>query len=1684
MKTLKNTKAILIIILMSLIMTATIVAGNIQTAKAITNEPIEYDNIAKTYTVSKELHNDAKKNIKNYPKYVSERFKITEYNLADNITDEWILDIIPKVFFDDEVTDYCYMGESYGFYIDYNESDHNYLVYLFLTENNQLMSGHFARKVSPFYYENYYYDKDSGKAKIKFVENDVVNHKGYYEKLSARKKLYIKNMVFSAQLFNENSLNVGDEGYDALKDDGVYLIGNSYKYYGTGLGGGDKFDLELAQALFGVMTNIQEFTPIGIALDIANLIIALGNKIYYETDTTKDKVTNTETFDYNIGEIYRESQITKYGGLLKNSVNKLITSNTKGILYGTDGDYAESTFYYRHADENNIGNTGFAGRVQFDIVEKKSVIGDSGIRHVATVESQSYSTNLTNSQKFELNLDKQTDTYVLTDGSFPAEFTAPYNGNYTISTIGNEKIELQSATGTVKTLEDGKNQALTVDLKKNDKLSFAVKNASTNTLRGRIKTMFTPKAINIGDQATLRAEAGETEYLAYYATGRNAIELNYSCSSNIRFIASENSVVNSITDTINASSLTDGFLTEGGVYYFGFHNLNDSYTDITVNLKAPSRMQLNKVEDIEIQDKRVAEYTADYSGYVNFALQNAVDVSMRIYNAEYDVIGTVNYTDGQALLALEKGQKYYVELTKDGAKTAVTCNAAAYYYRNRVRYNTQNLTKVSDSCLYEFTPAVSGSYNITAGENTIKAYDNNKNELVFANGKIALTADTACYLSVGGSQNSFELSICIAEQGLSGVFTDYGNAIVKFVPNATDKYNVIGIETANWYDNSLRRVNNSLTKDEIYYAEICGVSGNNYNISIERNYKEISLRSGYDLENGLYRFYINESGSYIFNFSKDNTVTASYKLMTGDKLSITSKTLTNDRQKEIAELSAGYYFIEAIVSDEKAISLSINRLNADDKELVTSIGYGVEQSTTLLANLDNNYTFTAPVTGEYCFKIGYSSIYNVLNIDIFNSNLDNVDYVFIEQDSIFNDSIGKRYGIKINLVKDEAYMINIYNSGAVLSSTFLINKYNEVNNIVLRCENEDDVEILKDRNTTETTPNVIMGKNYSPIFSNNDGIKWTISNPVNTIAEKINNKLCLKFDSANENRILNIIIADDKGIITISLMIKFKIYAAYEEDNDIFSFKIKLIDIKGQTIPDNGNFVNMQIEYAGNDYTETTMVFDLKDKLYLKGKTIGCKVTLKYDNNATYEVNVQNIPARAISECKLSELGNGTEISTEYMIIDATTITANKKIIVNNTCKAIYYLGNTQLENIQLEIKNNQEIYLFLGNCKIISTDSKLNALITLNANATIDCQGINTLRGIATDALLLARNSSIVLKGTGTLEIKGNDGVNGINGANGANGMNAYDFELFDRTPENLVKCHGKNGINGSNGTPATTAVICSGCNNISNKLTVSFIGGNGGHGGKGGNGGHGGKGSYANVGKPSPNGGNGGRGGNGGNGGARGLGCNVNVTNITVKNGFDGWGGSAGNGGRGGDGNIGAYAGESLMLRGSSAGHGGNGGDAGIPGSGYKNCMLNTSLTGYGRGGNGGYGGIGAIGLMTQTSNNYLYSEGTNGGNGGHGGAGYYGGNGGNGGNGGKGARGRNAFMITGTDGRRGGNGGNAGNGGNSFSSISNIGSVGSIGIGGPGGDPGTGLFKKYSTGPKGSNGSYGTPGRYIQA
>ncbi len=1667
----------LIIVLILSLLTISINIKSIDIFAEVEKSSVFLEDICKDFTENDYfIINGEEHHISEYEKYIDDTFDTDSVTVIDrDIKDEWLFSIVPIQLFEQEVKDFFYIGKRYGFYVNYINTEKRFLVYIMLHECKiNEPSGHIVRKITPVYYEKYVFDKEDKTVALKYGVDALRT----YDKYSKRHRIFLKNIGFSGALYNLNDFNSQEPSYDALNDNGGYFIGGSYKFNGVSTQTDEwKYLAEIFVIGLGVANPI-----IGTALGVLDGLEAIFRYQIDEYYDFREEITNENDYSFNINEIERDSQYEKYRHLLKDYVSVLHTpDNKEGVFFGINrGSYAQSSMYYKFANEYDKSNTAYVGKVKIDVVEEIKNNLSTTISTISTdIESNEFRDYVYTENRLNVVEDTLCDIYTFAGNERKLSFIPPENGFYTFETFGNVANDFIDQSDGKINKPDGINQMLKVYLKKGELFEFDSKNISGEKGIYQIKATFTPQGIKIGEQMNYTLKAGESEFLIFNNSDR--IGFNYALDKTGNFSVSL--MAEDRFNLIESSSMKNKNVNaiakcENDTYIFKISNDGDVEENVQFILYPADTIDIvnGQARQLDVGHKvlfKIGQPMA--SNFIKFLLQSKNPIRLSLLDGQFNdlAIGD-DVTYFEKSLMIEEGKDYYLYIQNVNEFNEKVDLTMSYDLWNVVMGENRIADKKYKNVMYNFSLISDASVTFeTTNSVELSLYDIDLNLLYPQEGKYKIEKNRNYILLTSGEENSFFINVDLDySEELSGNIGYDGYRYIKFLPQKTDHYVVTGVETFEWFNDRLDTFSGKFDEGATYYLKIYGESNASYDIDVTRKTVEIELRSYLNLRAGYYSINIEESGAYVFTSAVSNGVTAQYSIEDGEHNFICQS--RNGGEKYNVHLDSGRYYID--IETEEDMGLLINMLNADNTQLNNTLNAGINHNEVFEVNSDNRYVFNANETSEYYLKIMYAGDRLIVNIAVTDSDLNEIN---LEDLQLEQGEQGKRYGVRMNLEKGKDYYINIYYSSSNLQkmpAEVLLHIPVKIQDAYLKSSSgEQNIQILRDRKEVQYLPVISMGRYYTLETPGADNITWKLSESTSATATISGNRICADPEPNYDQDIIRIKLKDDLGELEIDLILELPYSITTTCDSYASVFRAELQDLS-QLHYNTDAFIKKMTIAIGNNQIEISeneiSYYDLYKKgldIFANGVTLRIIVCIEfYESKKSYELTNNSIPLRFLSLDSL----NTSALRNEIFIDTRNTNVQNKLFEISASVNLMMLIGSQSqtLSGISFKFAAQDQISLYLSNYKVSSNKAVAldfseigSANLYLHGENRIDGKG--DLDGKFTGYLIRAKSIKFCLDGS--LDVIGADGDNGAQGASaGSSGYAGSD---------------GGSGSRGEDGEGGTSALFCQSISKDGSG-SIKLRGGNGGNGGNGRNGGAGGRVASNNY-NNRVSGGDGGNGGRGGDGGRQGVGCSIQVSlDIVVENGDGGCGGSGGNGGRGGDGAH-AYAsgsGSNLVIQLSSAGgNGGYGGFAGYCARYCTNCLQP-------RGGHGGDGGYGGSGDSIQDGKNYVYDIAMYGGNGGNGGSGYFGGNGGRGGSGGDGADGKNAtFTSSGGDGHSGKDGGKGGNGGSSWNKAGTPGQAGQGGVGGWGGAGGAnkGAFKGGVKGADGIDGVGGTAGTYVE-
>lgn len=1581
-----------IIITLLLISIGAIAFKDFGTTYAEETESLE--NMCDAYTKTVNGYFDDSKNIRDYENYVDNRFQVgtqsDKHNKDSKVTDEWIMEFVPQRLFEEKAEDFFYLGEAYGIYFNYNNSDDTYFIYLILHSVKYKLTGQIERELRPLYYERYSYDSSTKKAKLIYAyevfestsPGGTPNEYHYYQKYSEINIVYLKDVTFTGHLFNENHENEADDNYDVNEDKGSYFIGGNYIFNGLSIDSKEwGFAADIAKIASGYISLGK--VSVGDAINVVDFIKAAINFKKSASHDFRDSIANDANNLFHMDDISAVAQIAEYGHLLKNNIGELKTpNNDKGVLFGIHGGcYVNYTAYYNNADDHNSWDSLFTGKIQFDIVSKDAQMF-SQINKITTVESNTLRKQIAGNEVRNIEEGSTENIYAVRESDIDMQFVAPYNGDYTFETFGSIKNQFDAGKGVITNKSDGHNQSLKVYLKKGETFNFSTSYKANKVGRYQLSAKFTPTQIAVGDIKSIEVQPNETEYLVFDYVGEQPITIRLNSDQLINMSMNKHipmgESVKSLEDERIMTSYYDYL---SGKYYFSVTNKDVINKGIvTLALSPVEEVEAGQAINPEIIDNVIYRFSADIGSNYNITAQTLSTIQVKLYNHNMD---EMFYSDSSRKhdfdFTFEQNEVYYIELSNMTlGRNGVDFNMV--YSPERLIFGNNNIDKPVGEYLYRYHTTAKAKYTVNAGGANISIYNTSGSKLNIGNGAYELEDDTDYYFVVDGTTANISIGFESTES-MSGKLSANGYAYVRFVPDLSYNYTVTTNLSYKLYDENLFETNShDMIAGNTYYIMLSGNANQDYAVEMDIDAVELNTYVYQNIDAGYYVLNVSNIDEYTFNIYKENNSNISIRYGSN---SLDINNVVNDGYKTI--LMPGKYYFEVEGTSYVTLIIQTKNASAADKiDLTLGQSVGIDVYTNGVYNFEYiNHS------GTQTYRISKTNIRAIIwEITVFRKDTNT------RVDVVVNDSNNDYYEFTL---EHGAYAISLYCTSAPGIVNLNIELYipNKLTGYVVNGKTYSLTESL----------NLRMGVNYmlSPIGRSGatHGIESWINNVNGTLID--GNMVFVMQDNPYS---VTLHLSDDDGAyeIMVYLVFPYKLTASLNDYN--YSVQISTYDSE---TPKPYTFKNVSIRTSSQlVMSSNSKSVDLAGSLIFgDSQQLSGIVNVEIDGRA-YLIDMNNVMFYNNAR-KLSSI-NGNESSR--LFIEATQAT-NKTINIGTNVRAILLIGASNVtHNVKFVFPatNSKTITLYTKNFN--NTSDKSGAFIGASANVKWINEGVSTIKAngayaVELNRLELGQNGTY----TSNITVQGSDkgnaskGTSGmylhdtlvtatyggsitIIGGNGAEGTNGDSQSQAAGRPnpgaDGMAGAKGGNGTTGYNGGHGLIVV-----NNFAvNNASIICIGGNG---GKGGNGGNGGKGGWANSGHDSggiykaTRGGNGGNGGAGGNGARGGSGGNALVIEkLSSANNYSkvsctaGTGGKGGNGGNGADATSGAKGGDDhnpWTDKGDChcGGNGGKGGDSGQAAyGGYNGLTITNKVTSSStsRGANGDFGlrgvggGIGACG------------------------------------------------------------------------------------------------------------------------
>jgi len=312
------------------------------------NQTVTINQWDKYYTNSKNLLHDYNNlYFRNNHQY-SEAYLITDGIYNENLSDDPIVNIIPRTYFT-QTGKWTYLGVNYGFYIHtYVDYGSDLLCDFFVFEVEQYQYGFTSTgyvSINPLFGKTINYDSD-------------LNIVAQYDGINST-KYALSNIKVIINIHNKVDKNIGDIDYKPFEDMGYYF--NTYDINGVGVGKNsnkESTDALFINSLIG-MTRAIPYVNF-VTTPVSWFLSGLESTGYYKSDLICENpdiiFTADEHLIYNNSKEYTGnaySQIETYGNLIKSIKLNLVSSDLdtgfeNPLLYKPEDPIRENKFEIKY----------------------------------------------------------------------------------------------------------------------------------------------------------------------------------------------------------------------------------------------------------------------------------------------------------------------------------------------------------------------------------------------------------------------------------------------------------------------------------------------------------------------------------------------------------------------------------------------------------------------------------------------------------------------------------------------------------------------------------------------------------------------------------------------------------------------------------------------------------------------------------------------------------------------------------------------------------------------------------------------------------------------------------------------------------------------------------------------------------------------------------------------------------------------------------------------------------------------------------------------------------------------------------------------------------------------------------------------------------------------------------------
>lgn len=304
--------------------------------------------------------------------YSSQYFGDCYLNDETTITDDPIVNIIPKELCFILGT-HIYVGKEYGFFIHVAQDTlflQDYAVDIMIFDITHVVPSFPSNiegnsKIEPLFQYRYRATTNPPVEMDPSLTSVVYPHLHY-----DAPAYFLKDVGFKITLDNPTLLNQSDNGYNALDDEGAFIIQTRVNVSGLGLKKkGNSFAEDTVMFTLGFVPYLG--TGLSVLSYVHDVYNGFGNGNYFDTypEMTQNNEANIDTLHTN-----STDQINAYGNLIKSQAISINSNNDAPRLIHVQGGYAQAIYTIARKSGSNYNKIRIAVSISVNVVEDNTYI--------------------------------------------------------------------------------------------------------------------------------------------------------------------------------------------------------------------------------------------------------------------------------------------------------------------------------------------------------------------------------------------------------------------------------------------------------------------------------------------------------------------------------------------------------------------------------------------------------------------------------------------------------------------------------------------------------------------------------------------------------------------------------------------------------------------------------------------------------------------------------------------------------------------------------------------------------------------------------------------------------------------------------------------------------------------------------------------------------------------------------------------------------------------------------------------------------------------------------------------------------------------------------------------------------------------------------------------------------------